>query len=76
MTRRPPVRRSPAVRAAVRSFTLSLYAVDSPALQSYLADGPAEEFFCVLGSLVTESCQVRGPGTGLGLRAEGLGKSL
>ena len=56
------------MRAAVRSFTLSLYAVDSPALQSYLADGPAEGFFSVLGSLMTESCQVRiGPGTSHGL---------
>ena len=43
----------------MRSFTLNLYAVDSPALQSYLADGPAERFFSVLGSLMTESCQVR-----------------
>ncbi len=52
--------RSPAVRAAVRTLTLNVYAVDCPTLQHYLADGPAGDFFGVLGSLMTESCQVRG----------------
>ena len=45
----------------MRSFTLNLCAVDSPALQSYMAYGPAAGFFGVLGALMTESCQVRGP---------------
>ncbi len=66
-------RRSQAVRAAVRSFTLNLCAVDSPALQSYLADGPAAGFFGVLGSLMTESCQVRGPAASRGWWRKGFG---
>jgi len=63
------------VRAAVRSFTLNLCAVDSPALQSYLAEGPAAGFFGVLGSLLTESCQVRGACREARTTGEGLEQS-
>ena len=44
----------------MRTLTLNVYAVDCPRLQRYLAVGPAGDFFGMLGSLMTESCQVRG----------------
>ena len=48
------------MRAAVRTLTLNVYALQWTPLQQCLADGPAGDYFTMLGSLIAESCQVRG----------------
>ncbi len=53
-------RRSPAVRAAVRTLTLNIYSIDDPEMQAFLAAEPAANYFTDFGAYLTERCQARG----------------
>lgn len=45
------------MRAAVRTLTLNMYAIEAPAVQAHLA-GPASAYFSDLGAHMTDRCQV------------------
>ena len=51
-----PNRAAP-VRAAVRTLTLNMYAIEAPGVQAYLA-GSAASYFSDLGAHMTDRCQV------------------
>lgn len=46
------------MRAAVRTLTLNLYAIDEPEVQAFLAGPAAAPYFTDLGAYVTDRCQV------------------
>ena len=52
-----PYRAAP-VRAAVRTLTLNLYALEAPGVQAFLAGPQAAPYFTDLGVYMTERCQV------------------
>jgi hypothetical protein len=50
--------RAAPVRAAVRTLTLNLYAIESPEVQAFLAGPQSAAYFTDLGAYMTERCQV------------------
>jgi hypothetical protein len=50
--------RAAPVRAAVRTLTLNLYAIEAPGVQAFLAGPQAAAYFTDLGAYMTERCQV------------------
>jgi hypothetical protein len=50
--------RAAPVRAAVRTLTLNLYALEAPGVQAFLAGPQAAPYFTDLGAYMTERCQV------------------
>ena len=51
-------RRAAPVRAAVRTLTLNVYAVEEAGLQAFLAGPAAAPYFSDLGAYMTDRCQV------------------
>ena len=56
------------VRTAVKTLTLNVYAIRTPAVQAFVASRPAAAYFTELATYVAEQCQVRG-GARVGLPA-------